>query len=89
MTETVTARLPDELVRRVDAAVKRGSFPSRSEAFRKILEEYLSEHPELFLESEPELFTGRDLSDAELERLGSRIFSKVRVARLVAEGRER
>jgi len=43
MIETVTAQLPEELVRRVDAAVKNGSFPSRSDAFRKILEQYLDE----------------------------------------------
>ena len=89
MTETVTARLPDELVRRVDAAVKRGSFPNRSDAFRKILEEYLDEHPEMFAETGPELLTGSNMSDAELEKIGSRIFSKTGVAKLVAEGRER
>ncbi len=46
---SIRVRLPDELVRRVDAAVKNGSFPSKSDAFRKILEEYLDEHPEMFL----------------------------------------
>ncbi len=89
MTETVTARLPDELVRRIDAAVKRGAFPTRSEAFRNILEGYLGEHPELFLESDPEELLGSQLSDKELEKLGARIFSGSRVARLVAEGRGR
>ncbi len=89
MTETVTARLPVELVRRVDAAVKRGSFPSRSEAFRVILEGYLEEHPEVFLESDPGDLLGTSLSDKELEWLGSKIFSGSRVARLVSEGRER
>lgn len=89
MTETVTARLPDELVRRVDAAVKRGAFPSRSEAFRTILEGYLGEHPELFLESDLEELLGREMSDAELEKAGAKIFSGTKVARLVAEGRGR
>ncbi len=89
MTETVTARLPDELVRRVDGAVKRGSFPSRSQALRVILEGYLEEHLEVFLESDPEDLLGTNLSDKELERLGSKIFSGSRVARLVSEGRER
>ncbi len=89
MTETITARLPDELVKRVDAAVSRGAFPSRSEALRTMLEEYLKEHPELFLDSEPELLLGAQLSDRELEKIGARLFSGVKVARLVGEGRER
>lgn len=89
MTETITARLPDELVRRVDAAVRRGAFPSRSEALRTILEEYLKEHPELFLEAEPEILLGDDMSDKELERLGAELFAGVKVAKLVGEGRGR
>ena len=89
MTETITARLPDELVKRVDAAVKRGAFSSRSEALRTIVEEYLREHPELFLGTEPEILLGDQLSDRELEKLGTKLFSGVKVARLVGEGRER
>ncbi len=89
MTETITARLPDELVKKVDSAVKRGVFPSRSEALRTIVDEYLKEHPELFLETEPEMLLGGELSDRELERLGARLFSGVRVAKLVGEGRGR
>ena len=89
MTETVTARLPDDLVRKVDAAVKRGAFPSRSEALRTILEEYLSDHPELFLETSAQELLGEKLSDPELERLGAKIFSGSSVEKLVAEGRGR
>lgn len=89
MTETITARLPDELVKRVDAAVKRGAFPNRSEALRTIVEEYLKEHPELFLESEPEMLLGDELSDRELEKLGAKLFSGVKVSKLVGEGRGR
>ncbi len=89
MTDTVTARLPDELVKRVDAAVKRGAFPSRSEALRTIVEEHLREHPELFLETEPEILLGDHLSDRELEKIGAKLFSGVKIAKLVAEGRER
>ena len=66
MTETITARLPDELVQRVDAAVKRGIFPSRSEALREIIEDHLREHPELFLDIKLEELLGRELSDEEL-----------------------
>ncbi len=89
MTETVTARLPDELVKRVDAAVKRGAFTSRSEALRTIVEEYLRQHPELFLETEPDVLLGDQLSDRELEKLGAKLFSGVKISRLVGEGRSR
>ena len=43
---------------------------------------------EMLLITQP-LLTTRNVSDASLKRLGSRIFSRVGVARLVAEGRER
>ena len=89
MTETITARLPDELVQRVDAAVKRGIFPSRSEALREIIEDHLREHPELFLDIKPDELLGRDLSDQELKKLGAKLFKGVDVTKLVAEGRGR
>jgi len=87
MTETITARLPDELVQRVDAAVKRGIFPSRSEALREIIEDHLREHPELFLDIKLEELLGRELSDEELRKLGAKLFRGVDVAKLVSEGR--
>lgn len=89
MTETITARLPDELVQRVDAAVKRGIFSSRSEALRKIIEDHLTEHPELFLDIKPDDLLGTDLSDEELRKLGAKLFKGVDVTKLVAEGRGR
>ena len=87
MTETITARLPDELVQRVDAAVKRGICPSRSEALRGIIEDHLREHPELFLDIKLEELLGRELSDEELRKLGAKLFRGVDVAKLVSEGR--
>ncbi len=89
MTETITARLPDELVRRVDAVVKHGMYPSRSEALRRIIEDHLREHPELFLDIEIEKLLGKSMSDEELRRIGARLFKKVDVTRLVSEGRGR
>jgi len=89
MTETITARLPDELVQRVDAAVKQGIFSSRSEALRKIIEDHLTQHPELFLDIKPEELLGKDLSDQELKKLGAKLFKGVDVTELVAEGRGR
>lgn len=91
MSEVVTSRLPEELVKKVDQAVLRGHFRSRSEALRVIIEGYLKEHPELFLGEELEnaLASVQYLSDDELETIGSRLFKGVSVPRLVAEGRDR
>ena len=89
MTETITARLPDELVQRVDAAVKQGIFSSRSEALRKIVEDHLTQHPEFFLDIKPDELLGRDLSDRELRKLGAKLFKGVDVTKLVAKGRGR
>lgn len=91
MSEVVTSRLPEELVKKVDQAVLRGHFRSRSEALRAIIEGYLEEHPELFLGEELEnlLASAQDLSDDELETIGSRLFKGVSVPRIVAEGRGR
>jgi len=91
MDEVVTSRLSEELVAKVDRAVSRGYFRSRSDALRAIVEGYLSEHPELFLGKEIEniLASAPNLSDEELEKLGSKLFRDVSVAKLVAENRQR
>jgi len=89
MEDVITSRFSKELVKKVDQAVSRGYFRSRSEALRSIVEEYLTEHPELFLgEGTQELLAKAPvLSDEALERLGSRLFKGMSVANLVAEGR--
>ena len=89
MEEVITSRFSEELVKKVDQAVSRGHFKSRSEALRTIVEEYLIEHPELFLGegAQEMLATAPALQDDELERLGFRLFKGLSVAKLVAEGR--
>lgn len=91
MDEVITSRLPEELAAKVDRAVSRGYFQSRSEALRAIVGGYFEEHPELFLGEGVEnlLTTAPNLSDEELEKLGSRMFRDMSVAKLVAEGRGR
>jgi len=42
-TETLTVRLPDELVRILDSLVEKGLFSNRSEAIREFLREYVEE----------------------------------------------
>jgi len=90
MTKVVTARLSGELLRKIDRLISEGRFRSRSEAFRVIVEGYLNEHPELLMGESLEgmLQESPDLSDEELQKLGSVLF-KDGVAKLVTEGRER
>lgn len=91
MDEVITSRFSEDLVKKVDQAVSMGYFRSRSEALRTMIRNYLLEHPELFLgEKIQELLTNApEISDDELEALGSRLFKGVSVTRLVAEGRDR
>lgn len=88
--EIITARFKNELVKKVDEAVERGHFQSRSDALRAITEQYLREHPQLFLGDHTTrlLDEAPDLSDEELEDIGRKLF-KNGVAKLVAEGRTR
>lgn len=90
MEEVVTARFPEVVLKKVDKAVARGLYKSRSEALRKITEEYLKEHPELFLGDKLQelIENAPDLTDDELEQLGIQLFKKTSIAKLVAEGRE-
>ena len=89
MEEVITSRFPEVVVKKVDKAVSRGLFKSRSEALRKITEEYLKEHPELFLgDKVRELIEKAPaLTDDELEQVGACVFRGASVAKLVAEGR--
>jgi Arc/MetJ-type ribon-helix-helix transcriptional regulator len=89
MEEVITSRFSEELVKKVDQAVSRGYFKSRSEALRMMIEEYLKEHPELFLGDKVQELMAKApvFGDEELEKVGSRLFKGVSVAKLVAEGR--
>jgi len=89
MEEVVTSRFSEEVVKKVDKAVSRGFFKSRSEALRIITEEYLKEHPELFLGDKVQelIMKAPTLGDEELEQVGSKLFKGISVAKLVAEGR--
>jgi Arc/MetJ-type ribon-helix-helix transcriptional regulator len=89
LEEVVTSRFSEELLRKVDQAVSRGNFKSRSEALRIIIEDHLKEHPELFLGDEFQELIKKapDLKDDDLEKVGSKLFKEKSVAKLVAEGR--
>jgi Arc/MetJ-type ribon-helix-helix transcriptional regulator len=89
MEEVITSRFSEELVKKVDQAVSRGYFKSRSEALRVIIEEYLKEHPELFLGDKVQALLEKApaLGDEDLERVGAKLFKGTSVVKLVAEGR--
>ncbi len=91
MGEIVTSRFPEETVKKMDQAVQRGHYKSRSEALRAIVEEYLKEHPQLFIgEGAKKLLTDSpDLSDDELEALGTNLFEDINITKLISEGRGR
>ena len=90
MEEVITSRFPKVVVKKVDKAVSRGLFKNRSEALRKITEEYLKEHPELFLGDKLQELIEKApvLTDDELEQVGACVFRGASVAKLVAEGRD-
>ncbi len=90
MEEIITSRFPEVMVKKVDKAVSRGLFKSRSEALRKITEEYLKEHPELFLGDKVQELIEKApvLTDNEFGAVGTCVFRGESVAKLVAEGRE-
>jgi len=89
MEAVITSRFSLELVKKVDQAVSRGYFKSRSGALRIIIEEYLQEHPELFLGNKVQALLDKApaLGDEDLERVGAKLFKGASVVRLVAEGR--
>jgi Arc/MetJ-type ribon-helix-helix transcriptional regulator len=89
LDEVITSRFSEELVRKVDQAVSRGNFKSRSEALRMIIEDHLKEHPELFLGDKIQelIKNAADLDDDDLEQIGFKLFKGRNVAELVAEGR--
>jgi len=89
MDEVISSRFPEVIVQKVDKAVSRGYFKSRSEALRKIAEEYIEEYPELFLGDKVQelIENAPELSDDELEQLGGKVFKASKVAEIVAQGR--
>jgi Arc/MetJ-type ribon-helix-helix transcriptional regulator len=91
MEEVVTSRFPDETVKKLDQAVQIGHFRSRSDALRSIVEDYLREHPHLFIgEGTKELIVNSPtLTDEDLEAIGTNLFKDINLTKLVAEGRGR
>ncbi len=90
MEEVITSRFNRELLKKIDEAVRRGHYRSRSEALRAMTEEYLREHPDLLIGDGAKKLNENapHISDHELESLGSSLF-RDGVVPLMAEGRQR
>lgn len=86
--EIVNIRLNEDAKKKIDSLVSKGIFASRSEALRRIVEDHLDEHPELFIGKELEEIMLEDLPENELVELCSTLFSgRKTAAELIREGR--
>ena len=90
--ELVHVKIEKQTKEKLDHLVRRRIYKTKSEAVRKMLEEHLNEHPELFVEQElEELMKYADrISDEEFRaRLAASLKGRKSVARMIAEERDR
>ena len=91
--EILNVKVEEQTAEKLDRLVRRNVYKNKSEAVRKMLEEHLQEHPELFApDNLEELFKQADdsMSDQQFEKLAADVFKgRKTAAQMVAEGRER
>jgi Arc/MetJ-type ribon-helix-helix transcriptional regulator len=92
--EILNVKVEEQTAEKLERLVKRNIYKNKSEAVRKILEEHLQEHPELFapdnLEDVFKQVEYSSISDQQFEKLAADVFrGRKTAAQLVAEGRER
>ena len=91
--EILNVKVEEHTAEKLDRLVRRNVYKNKSEAVRKMLEEHLQEHPELFApDNLEELFKQADdsLSEQQFEKLAADVFRGSKTAaQMVAEGRER
>jgi Arc/MetJ-type ribon-helix-helix transcriptional regulator len=91
--EILNVKVEEQTAEKLERLVKRSIYKNKSEAVRKMLEEHLQEHPELFAPDNLEdLFKQAEysISDQQFEKLAADVFrGRKTAAQLVAEGRER
>ena len=86
--DVVNVRFDKKILEKIDYAVKKGLYKSRSDALRRIVEEFLEIRKDLFVEDKLTEKLNLDLSDEALESICFKIFSgKKTAAELVKEGR--
>jgi Arc/MetJ-type ribon-helix-helix transcriptional regulator len=92
--EILNVKVEEQTAEKLERLVKRNIYKNKSEAVRKMLEEHLQEHPELFAPDNLEdLFKQVEyssISNQQFEKLAADVFrGRKTAAQLVAEGRER
>jgi Arc/MetJ-type ribon-helix-helix transcriptional regulator len=91
--EILNVKVEEQTAEKLERLVKRNIYKNKSEAVRKMLEEHLQEHPELFAPDNLEdLFKQVEysISDQQFEKLAAEVLrGRKTAAELVAEGRER
>ncbi|HKZ62744.1 MAG TPA: ribbon-helix-helix protein, CopG family [Nitrososphaera sp.] len=91
--EILNVKVEEQTAEKLDRLVRRNVYKNKSEAVRKMLEEHLQEHPELFApDNLEELFKQAydSTSDQQFEKLAADVFKgRNTAAQMVAEGRER
>jgi Arc/MetJ-type ribon-helix-helix transcriptional regulator len=97
--EILNVKVEKDTAEKLERLVKRNIYKNKGEAVRRMLEEHLQEHPELFMPDNLEdLFKqARDgdgdddtKSDNRFEKLAAEVFTGQKsAAQLVSEGRER
>lgn len=90
--EILNVKVEKETKEKLEALVRRKVYKNTSEAVRKMLEEHLQEHPELFASIDllEALREADEMPDEEFERLAARVFRGPKTAaEIVAESRDR
>jgi Arc/MetJ-type ribon-helix-helix transcriptional regulator len=92
MMEILNVKVEKGTKEKVERLVRARGYKNKSEAVRRMLEEHIEEHPELFAtEDIAEIVREAEgISDSAFDRLAAEAFrGKRTAAELVAEGRER
>jgi Arc/MetJ-type ribon-helix-helix transcriptional regulator len=90
--EVLNVKVERETKERIERLVRIRGYKNKSEALRKMIEEHLEEHPELFAEEEigDILREASEISDADFDKMAAEVFrGRKTAAELVGEGRER
>lgn len=90
--EILNVKVEKETIEKLERLIKKKAYKNKSEAVRKMLEEYLKEHSELFGFDELEgiLREAEGMSDGQFEKIAARVFMGGKTAaQLVSQGRDR
>lgn len=85
-------KVEKETKEKIERLVKARGYKNKSEALRRILEDHMQEHPELFASDDIQdiVVEAEELSDQDFDKLAYEVFRGSKTAaELVGEGRER